>query len=109
MNEPSAFHQTNHEFAEAVQKFAPAVPRKWQQLLALRPGIAELRRKGASYRTITDILCAANVPVSHTTVVRFCRSVLQPSRPRKQRRPSPAPAGPHAGTGGPRIANPQTI
>ncbi len=109
MSEPSTFHQSNHKFAEAVQNFAPAVPRKWQKLLALKSGIAELRRKGASYQTITDILRAADVPVSRTTVARFCRRVLQPSRPRKQRRPSPSSAVPHASTGGPRIANPKTI
>jgi hypothetical protein len=38
------------------------VPRKWQKLLTLKPGIAELRRKGASYQAITEILRAADVP-----------------------------------------------
>ena len=73
MNEPSTSDQTNHRFAEAVRDFAPTMPRKWQKLLALKTGIAELRRKGASYQTITDILRAADVPVSRTTVARFCR------------------------------------
>jgi hypothetical protein len=49
MNEPSASDQTNHRFAEAVQTYAAIVPRKWQKLLTLKPGIAELRRKAASY------------------------------------------------------------
>jgi len=109
--------QTNHRFAEAVRAYAPTVPRKWQKLLTLKPGIAELRRRGASYQAITDILRAADVPVSRTTVARFCRAVLRPSHPRKQRRPVPrnSPSQPQhssvpsVNTGGPRIANPRTI
>src|SRR2546426_6438430 len=87
MNEPCTADQTNRRFAEAVRDFAAPVPRKWSKLLTLQPGIAELRRKGASYQTITDILRAADVPVSRTTVARFCRDVLEftprTSRPRK--------------------------
>ena len=67
----------------------PTVPRKWQKLLTLKPGIAELRRRGASYQAITEILRAADVPVSRTTVAtvlpgRHC----DPSHSRKQRRPA---------------------
>ena len=62
MSEPSASDQTNHRFAEAVRAYAPLVPRKWQKLLTLKPWIAELRRKSASYQTITEILRAADVP-----------------------------------------------
>jgi hypothetical protein len=61
MNEPSTSDQTNRRFAEAVQSYAPIVPRKWQRLLTLNPGIAELRRKGASYQAITETLRAADV------------------------------------------------
>ena len=117
MNEPSASNQTNHRFAEAVQAYAPTVPRKWQKLLTLNPGIAELRRKGASYQAITEILRAADVPVSRTTVARFCRDVLHPSHPRKQRSPASRNSRSQpqdsfavpANTSGPRIAAPNTI
>ena len=117
MNEPSTSDQANHRFAEAVRGYAPTVPRKWQKLLTLKPGIAELRRRGASYQAITEILRAADVPVSRTTVARFCRDVLRPSRPGKQRRPASrnSPSQPQrssvppVNTGGPRIANPRTI
>src|SRR5208283_1187693 len=76
MNEPSVSDQTNHRFAEAVRAYTPIVPRKWHKLLTLKLGIAELRRRGASYQAITEILRAADVPVSRTTVARFCREVL---------------------------------
>ena len=117
MNAPSTSDQTNHRFAEAVRAYAPIVPRKWQKLLTLKQGIAELRRKGASYKAITEILRAADVPVSRTTVPRFCRAVLRPSHRWKPRRSAPrnfpsqlqssfvAPVN----TGGPRIADPRII
>src|SRR5208283_5967108 len=88
MNEPSVSDQTNHRFAEAVRAYTPIVPRKWHKLLTLKLGIAELRRRGASYQAITEILRAADVPVSRTTVARFCRDVLHSSHPRKRRRPA---------------------
>jgi len=117
MNEPSTSDQTNHRFAEAVRAYSPTVPRKWQKLLTLKPGIAELQRKGASYQAITEILRAADVPVSRMTVARFCRDILHPSHPRKQRRPAsrnspsqpPCASVPSVNTGGPRIADPRTI
>ncbi|MGD0060521.1 MAG: hypothetical protein ABSD58_13980 [Verrucomicrobiia bacterium] len=117
MNEPSTSDQANHRFAEAVRAYAPTVPRKWQKLLTLKSGIAELRRRGASYQAITEILRAADVPVSRTTVARFCRAVLHLSHPRKQRRPASrhSPSQPQrssvppVSTGGPRIADPRTI
>lgn len=117
MNEPSTSDQVNHRFAEAVRAYAPTVPRKWQKLLTLKTGIAELRRKGASYQVITEILRAADVPVSRTTVARFCRDVLHRSHPRKQCRPASrnSPCQPHrssvppVNTGGPHIADPRTI
>ncbi len=79
MNEPPASDQTIHRFAEAVEAYAPIVTRKWQELLTLKPGIAEFRRKGASYQTITEILRAADVPFSRTIVARFCQAVLHQS------------------------------
>ncbi|HTS18493.1 MAG TPA: hypothetical protein VMP11_13045 [Verrucomicrobiae bacterium] len=117
MNKPPTSDRANQRFDEAVRAYAPPAPRKWQILLTLKPGIAELRRKGASYRAITEILRAADVPVSCRTVARFCHDVLHPRRPQKQGRPAsrqqPAepqqPFAPPANTGGPRIADPRTI
>jgi hypothetical protein len=60
---------------------------KFQKLLPLKDGIVELRHKGASYAIIADILRSTNVVVSHDTVARFCREVLELTprtrRPRK--------------------------
>jgi hypothetical protein len=117
MNESSTSSQTNHRFVEAVPAYAPIEPRKWQKLLRLKPGIAKLRRKGASYQAITEILRAADVPVSRTTVPRFCRAVLRPSHRWKPRRPASrnSLSQPQSSfvasvnTSGPRIADPRII
>jgi hypothetical protein len=76
-----------NQFATAVRNFTPKPSAKFQKLLPFKNGITELRRKGASYETIADILRNINVVVSHDTVTRFCREVLEltprSSRPRK--------------------------
>ena len=55
----------------------------------LKEGIAELRRKRASYQAIAEILRDIDVPVSHVTVARFCRDVLE-STPRRADRKATA-------------------
>ena len=88
MNDASgAAELAQNQFATAVRNFTPKLSPKFQKLLPFKDGIAELRRKGASYETIADILRNTNVVVSHDTVTRFCREVLKltrrSSRPRK--------------------------
>lgn len=110
------------QFDTAVRNFTPSLPRKFQMLLPFKDGIAELRRKGASYETIADILREINVTVSFDTVTRFCREVLELAPAgRKRRKPGagssaqhprsrqkPANAGDHAKSAG-RVADPNNI
>ena len=87
MNHAAVTEVARNEFAIAVRNFTPKLSAKFQKLLPLKDGIAELRGKGASYETIADILRNTNVVVSHDTVTRFCREVLgltpRSYRPRK--------------------------
>ena len=87
MNDATVAELAQNQFATAVRNFTPKLSAKFQKLLPFKDGIAELRRKGASYETIADILRNTNVVVSHDTVTRFCRDVLEltprSSRPRK--------------------------
>lgn len=73
-----------NQFATAVRNFTPNPSEKFQKLLPFKDGIVELRRKGASCAIIADILRRTNVAVSHDTVARFCREVLE-LMPRRRR------------------------
>jgi hypothetical protein len=122
MNHAAVTQVARSDFATAVRNFTPSAPAKFQTLLPFKEGIAELRRKGASYETIADILRNLNVAVSHDTVTRFCHKVLgfapAQRRRRKQRvstvaqrprnRPLKAEDTNHAAQG-PRVADPNNV
>ena len=72
------------------------------KLLPFKDGVAELRRKGASYAIIADILRSTNVVVSHDTVARFCREVLELTPRRRRPRKASGKALQHDSTGHPK-------
>ena len=88
---PGAAELAQSQFATAVRNFTPKLSAKFQTLLPFKNGIAELRRKGASYETIADIILRdTNVVVSHDTVMRFCREVLDLTPAQRKRRKTSA-------------------
>jgi len=91
-----------NQFATAVRNFTPKPSAKFQKLLLLKDGIVELRHKGASYVIITDILRNINVAVSHDTVARFCREVLDATPRTRRPRKASAEALQHDSTGNPK-------
>jgi len=88
MNHAAVTPVARNDFATAVRDFTPALPAKFRMLMPFKEGIAELRRKGASYETIADILRNIHVTVSHDTVARFCQKMLgvSPVQRRKRKR-----------------------
>ena len=62
-------------FDAKVQSFDAAKGRRFQALLPFQEGILRLREKGASSRTIAELLKQLGVTVSHNTVARFCREL----------------------------------
>jgi hypothetical protein len=82
MNENSTTNTAQERFTMAVRNYVPRMAVKLQKLVPFQEGIADLRRRNASYETIADILCDADVKVSRFIVARFCREVLDltPSR-----------------------------
>lgn len=104
MNDSHDEQERQKRLAEAAANFTPACPPKYEALMPFRESIATLRRKGASYRAITDILHTVRVSVSLDTVARFCREMVEQRQPRKTRRrpvvrpplpsASDAPSGP---------------
>jgi hypothetical protein len=90
MKDDPATDLAARRLAQAIRDYTPRHPRKFQKLLPLKAGIAELRSKGASFATIADILRNSNVPVVPDTVFRFCHEVLgEPRTHRRKRRKTP--------------------
>lgn len=122
MNKTIITDATKAQFDIAVRNFTPELPRKFQMLMPFKEGIAELKRRGASYAVIAEILRNINVAVSVDTVARFCREILELSRASRARRkksvrssrqrprnePRPSNGGDHAARG-PRVADPNNI
>ncbi|MCI0743785.1 MAG: hypothetical protein L0Y58_00115, partial [Verrucomicrobia subdivision 3 bacterium] len=62
------------------------------RLLSVKDDITALRKKGASYRTISELLTQSGIAASDTCVMRFCRRVLGEKRVRgEERKRSAAP------------------
>jgi hypothetical protein len=72
-------------FRAAASEFALAPKSRASRLEAVRDDIAALRSKGASFRTISELLGRCGIRASDTCVMRFCRRVLgeTPTRARK--------------------------
>ena len=75
-------------FRAASSEFALAPKSRASRLEAVRDDIAALRVKGASFRTISELLSRCGIRASDTCVMRFCRRVLgeTPTRVRKAKR-----------------------
>jgi hypothetical protein len=73
-------------FDVAVRTYDRKLSGRFQALLPYKDGIADLRAKQASFRTIAQILKQAGVNVSHDTVARFCHVVVEQTQPRKKAR-----------------------
>jgi len=79
-------------FDVAVRTYERKLSGRFQALLPYKDGIADLRAKQASFRTIAQILKQAGVNVSHDTVARFCHVVVEQTQPRKKARQTPVNA-----------------
>jgi len=90
MKKHSVADQAQIKFASAVRNYVPKVAGKLPLLMPFKEGIAELRRKHASYKTIASILRDMDVAVSHFTVARFCLEVLELTRPASRSRKASA-------------------
>ena len=130
MSDRAATQPAEKTFDAAVRSYERRAGGKIQALMAHKKGIAELRSKQASFRTIANLLKRAGVDVSHDTVARFCREILEQTPRRKaQPRPPIAPtktnvvsilkaqrealvlptAVPAVRSRGPRIADPKNV
>ena len=72
-------------FRAAASEFARSAKSRASRLQIVRDDIAALRAKGASFRTISELLGRCGIRASDTCVMRFCQRVLgeAPVRARK--------------------------
>ena len=130
MTDRAATQPAEKSFDAAVRGYERRAGGKIQALMAHKKGIAELRAKQASFRTIANLLKRAGVDVSHDTVARFCHEVLEQT-PRRKAPPRqatgaaktnvvsilkaqretgvPPPVAAAARSRGPRIADPKNV
>ena len=88
MNTPIVSAEAKARLTEAVNNYTPPAPEKYRALDEVKECIVELRGRRASYQTIRAILHDnAGIEVSHQTVARYCREVLDSSKTKKPRRP----------------------
>ena len=79
-------------FDAAVRSFERKLSARFQALMPYKDGVADLRAKNASFRTIAQLLKQAGVNVSHDTVARFCHAVVEQTQLRQKSRQKPGRA-----------------
>jgi IS30 family transposase len=101
MNESIVSAEAKARLTEAIKNYAPPAPRKYRALEEVKECIVELRKKQASYQTIRAMLHDnAGIEVSHQTIARYCREVLDAAGAKKPRRPkTPTTEPPSAAQG----------
>jgi len=97
MNAPIVSAEAKARLNEAVENYTPPAPEKYRALNEVKESIIALRERKASYETIRAMLHEnAGIEVSHQTVARYCREMLDAAKPKKPRRPKTLPTKPAA-------------
>jgi hypothetical protein len=73
-------------FRHAASQYARTTKSHVSGLLALKEDIAALRKRGVSYRAISELLTQCGIKASDTCVINFCHRTLKERR----RKPSAA-------------------
>jgi IS30 family transposase len=77
MNESIVSAEAKARLTEAVKNYVPPAPKKYRALEEIKECVIELRNKRASYQTIRTMLHDnAGIEVSHQTIARYCREML---------------------------------
>jgi hypothetical protein len=84
-NEPTT-GERQKLIAAAADSYTAPPPQSHTVLMPIRESLATLRTKGASYRTIAQILRNVDIEVSLDTLSRFCREHVEEPPPRKDKR-----------------------
>ena len=81
MNTTIVSAEAKARLTEAVNNYTPPAPEKYRALNEVKDSIIALRERKASYETIRAMLHEnAGIEVSHQTVARYCREVLDSAK-----------------------------
>ena len=82
MNTTIISTEAKARLTEAVKNYTPPAPEKYRALNEVKESIMALRERKASYETIRAMLHEnAGVDVSHQTIARYCRELLDSAKP----------------------------
>jgi len=80
MNKPAIPLDALNRFRHAASQYARTAKSRASRLLALKEDIAVLRKRGVSYRAISELLTQSGITASDTCVMSFCHRILMEGR-----------------------------
>ena len=80
MNKPAIPPDALNRFRHAASQYARTAKSRASRLLALKEDIATLRKRGVSYRAISELLTQSGITTSDTCVMNFCHRILMERR-----------------------------
>ena len=80
MNQPAIPLDALNRFRHAASQYARTAKSRASRLLALKEDIAALRKRGVSYRAISELLTQSGITASDTCVMNFCHRSLMERR-----------------------------
>jgi len=96
MNTTIVSAEAKARLTEAVKNYTPPPPEKYRALEEVKECVIELRNKKASYQAIRAMLHDnASIEISHQTVARYCREMLDSKVMRPKRKGQRSPATPN--------------
>jgi hypothetical protein len=80
MNIPAIPTDALNRFRHAASQYARTAKSRASRLLALKEDIAALRKRGTSYRAISELLTQSGITASDTCIMNFCHRILMERR-----------------------------
>jgi len=77
MNKTVISQEALDRFRVAASEYKNVVKSRASRLLTIKDDIAALRKRGISYRAISELLIQNGIPASDTCVTNFCHRVLK--------------------------------
>lgn len=77
MNKTVISQEALDRFRVAASEYKNVIKSRASRLLTIKDDIAALRKRGISYRAISELLIQNGIPASDTCVTNFCHRVLK--------------------------------